>query len=158
MVSLLFFWKKEMLLYSFSMRPGEEQAKSLLLKDVEIIKVGTGAPARHSVTSLPEKWSATHIRSSFSWAVSFIHVPNVVFIFVTFLGLIRDLIRQSVGKNKKSQGIYSQVTWLHMNTTSSGNVPFLLAVFSCSFSVSFTGEVSSFGIACSPVRSSFILF
>lgn len=48
--------------------------------------------------NLPEKCSATHMRSSFCQAVSFIHVPNVVSIFVTFLGLIRDLIRHSEGE------------------------------------------------------------
>lgn len=51
--------------------------------------------------NLPEKCSATHILSSFSTAVSFIHVPNVVSILVTFLRLMRDLIRQPADRKKK---------------------------------------------------------
>lgn len=75
-----------------------------------------------SVANLPEKCSATHMRSSFTRAVSFIQVPNVLSILVTFLGLIRDLIRHSEGQTTTTRSLTQFSMILHSLKQILGNV------------------------------------
>ena len=100
------------------------------------------------VINLPEKCSATHIRSSFTRAVSFIHVPNVEFIFATFLGLIRDWMRHSEEKPKNKLRCSHLCHAAQIHHAGTENAPFLFTGFPCSLPASFTNEVSSFGIEC----------
>ena len=104
---------------------------------------------RSTEALLPEKCSATHMRSSLGRAVSFIHVPNVFFILITSLGLISDLIRHSEEiKPLISVGDLLLRTFdSHMQQL--GGIPF----FGAGVSLNFLCAVPSLGTACSGSES-----